>query len=172
MRLIYRREIMKKRFMAGLALCILALIQTPAQTAATPALRFEITIRQGLVSSPQNGRLFVIMNRSSQPEPRLTAGTTGIDASPILGRDINNFAPSVVAVIDERAARFPIQDLADLPAGDYFVQALFDSNIDLNSINSPGNLYSAPQKVHLDPARGAVVKLELTEKIPPEELPA
>jgi hypothetical protein len=163
---------MKKRFMAGLALVILALIQTPAQTAATPGLRFEVTIARGLISSPQNGRLFVIMSRSTKPEPRLTAGTTGLDAPPIFGRDIDNFAPPVVATIDERAARFPIQDFADLPAGDYFLQALFDTNIDLKSINSPGNLYSATQKVHLDPARGSVVKLELTEKIPPEELPA
>jgi hypothetical protein len=158
--------------MAGFALVILALIQTPAEPAATTALRFEITIARGMISSPQDGRLFVLMNRSGQPEPRLTAGTTGLDAPPVFARDVNNFAPGVVAVIDEKAVSFPVQDLAHLPEGDYFVQALFDSNIDLKSINSPGNLYSAVQKIRLDPAKGATVKIELTEKVPPEELPA
>src|SRR4029078_12264305 len=51
-------------------------------------------------------------------------------------------------------------------------QALFDSNIDLKSVNSPGNLYSAVQKARLDPASGATVKLELTSKLPAEQLPA
>src|SRR4029078_2377505 len=51
-------------------------------------------------------------------------------------------------------------------------QALFDSNIDLKSVNSPGNLYSAVQKARLDPASGGAVKLELTSKLPAEQLPA
>jgi hypothetical protein len=163
---------MKKRLIPGFALVILALIQTPPQTAAFASLRFEITVAQGLISSPQNGRLFVMMNQSSQPEPRLTATDTGTDAPPRLARDIDNFAPGVVGVIDEKAVAFPIEDLAHLPAGDYFVQAVFDSNIDLKSINAPGNLYSAAQKVRLDPSRGSTVKIELTQKVPPEELPA
>ena len=52
------------------------------------------------------------------------------------------------------------------------MQAVFDTNIDLKSVNAPGNLYSRAQKVSLDPAAGGVVKIELTEKVPPEELPA
>lgn len=163
---------MKKSFIFGLALATLALIQTPPQTAATASLRFEVTVAQGLISSPQNGRLFVLMNRSSRPEPRLTATVTGIQAPPRLARDINNFAPGVLGVIDDRAIAFPVEDLAHLPAGEYYVQAVFDSNVDLKSINSPGNLYSAVQKVSLDPAGGAAVKIELTQKVPPEELPA
>ncbi|HVG21238.1 MAG TPA: alpha/beta hydrolase-fold protein [Blastocatellia bacterium] len=163
---------MKKRLTLGVALAIFALIQTPPQTAATASLRFEITVARGLIASPQSGRLFVMMNRNAQPEPRLTATITGVDAPPRLGRDVGNFAPGVVGVIDENAAAFPIEDLAHLPAGDYFVQAVFDSNIDLKSVNAPGNLYSAVQKVRLDPARPATVKIELTQKVPPEQTPA
>ena len=33
----------------------------------------------------------------------------------------------------------------------------------------PGNLYSAPQKLTLDPARGFVAKFELTQTIPPAQ---
>lgn len=162
---------MKKRLLLGFALAALALIQAPAQTSATASLRFEITIAQGLISSAQSGRLFVMLNRSSQPEPRLTATIPGLDAPPRLARDINNFAPGMVGVIDEKAAAFPIEDLTHLAAGEYFTQAVFDSNIDLKSVNAPGNLYSAVQKIRLDPARPATVKIELTQKVPPEELP-
>ena len=113
-----------------------------------------------------------MLNSRSQPEPRQTVGNTGMDAPPVFARDINGFAHGSVGVIDNRAASFPIESLSELPAGDYFVQAVFDTNIDLKSVNAPGNLYSRPQKVHLDPASAGAVKIELTEKVAPEELPA
>jgi len=163
---------MKKRILLIIALAALALTDSRAQLASTASLRFEVTVAQGLISSPQNGRLFVIASRASSPEPRLGVGETGLDAPPMFARDVNNFAPGVAGVIDERAIAFPIEDLAHLPAGDYYVQALFDSNIDLKSVNAPGNLYSGVQKMRLDPARGQSVKIELTNKLPPEELPA
>lgn len=145
--------------------------KAPAQKAQSSALRFEVTVAHGLISSPQQGRLLVVMSSKSAPEPRLTIGQTGLDASPILARDIGNFAPGVIGTIDETCAAFPLDSLAHLPAGDYFVQALFDSNIDLKSLNAPGNLYSPPRKIHLDPARGEAVRIELTEKLPPEQMP-
>ncbi|HKP85351.1 MAG TPA: alpha/beta hydrolase-fold protein [Blastocatellia bacterium] len=163
---------MKKRLLFGVALVATALIQTPAEVASTGPLRFEITVAQGLISSPQNGRLFVFLSRTNLPEPRLQAGETGMNAAPVLARDVNGFAPGVTGVIDERAIAFPIEDLAHCAAGDYYVQALFDSNVDLKSVNAPGNLYSAVQKAHLDPALGGSVKIELTQKAPPEQLPA
>ena len=138
----------------------------------TARLRFEVTLTQGLVRSPQNGRLFVIIGASNQSEPRLSIGDTGQDAPPVLARDVKNFAPGSTARLDSSTAIFPIEDLSALPAGDYFVQALFDSNIDLKSVNAPGNLYSKVQKAHLDPASDRTIKIELTEKVPDETLPA
>ena len=162
---------MKKALTACAALIILASAQAASYKAQPSALKFEVTIAQGLISSPQSGRLFVVMSSKNVPEPRLTVGQTGLDASPMFGRDIGNFASGVTATIDETCAAFPINSLALLPPGDYFVQALFDSNIDLKSVNAPGNLYSAPRKIHLDPAHGETVKIELTEKIPSEQIP-
>jgi hypothetical protein len=89
----------------------------------------------------------------------------------MFARDVERFEAGAVGVVDQKAEAFPIKGLADLPAGDYFAQAVFDTNIDLKSINSPGNLYSKPQKITLDPARGGSVKLVLTEQVPPEQLP-
>ena len=94
-----------------------------------------------------------------------------MNATPILARDVKNFGLGITAAVDRTAAIFPIESLDVLPAGDYYVQALFDSNIDLKSVNAPGNLYSDIQRVHLDPRRGSTVKLELTKVIPPEQPP-
>jgi hypothetical protein len=161
---------MKTSHFLGAAVILLASLQTPATPQST-ALRFEVTIAGGLNSSPQNGRLFVVISSKSQPEPRLSVGQTGMDASRMVARDVKDFGPGVTGSLDETCAAFPVESLAGLAAGDYFVQALFDSNIDLKSVNAPGNLYSTPRKIHLDPARGATVKIELTEKVPPESLP-
>jgi hypothetical protein len=156
---------------AGAALLVFASIYAPAHKAQSSQLRFEVTIARGLTAAPENGRLFVVMSSKGQSEPRLTIGQTGLDASPVFARDIANFASGAIGTIDDKCAAFPIDNLARLPAGDYVIQALFDSNIDLKSLNAPGNLYSKAAKVHLDPAQGATVRIELTEKIPPEQLP-
>jgi hypothetical protein len=135
-------------------------------------LRFEIVAAPGLVGQSVRGRLFVILGRGSRPEPRWTVGETGLDAAPVLGRDVEDFGPESVGVIDEQAATFPISSLARLPAGDYVVQAVLDTNEDLKGLNAPGNLYSGVRKMHLDPAAGETVRIALTHAVPPETLPA
>jgi S-formylglutathione hydrolase FrmB len=126
----------------------------------------------GREGSARDGRLFVVLARTNNPEPRFMLGWTGLDAPQILARDLKGFAPGAVTVADASAFGFPITNLAEVPAGDYFAQALFDSNTDLRRTTAPGNLYSKPQKLHLDPAQGGNWRLELTEQVPAEQLPA
>jgi hypothetical protein len=141
---------------------------------ADPAtsLRFEVTVAKGLLPAPQDGRLLLVLDRKKRPEPRWTIGQTGMKAPPVLGRDVRQFTAGVTATIDRTAILFPLKHLADLPKGDYFVQAVFDTNRDLKLPNAPGNLHSEPLAVTIDPERGGTVKIELTRKIPAEELPA
>ena len=98
-------------------------------------------------------------------------GEAGADAIPVFACDVRDLGPGAVAVIDKTAESFPIRNLDSLPAGDYYVQALLHSNIDLKSLDAAGNRYSDVQRVHLDPGNGTTVKLELTRIIPPEQLP-
>jgi hypothetical protein len=137
----------------------------------TERLQFEVSVVPGLLQAPRDGRLIVVLGRAEKPEPRFSIGSTGMDAPPILGRDVRNFFPGVIATVDETAAIFPLESLWKLPARDYFVQAVFIHNEDLRLHDAPGNLYSPAKKVHLDPARGGRIQLELTAKIPPERLP-
>jgi hypothetical protein len=135
------------------------------------SLRFEITVAAGLLEKPQNGRLFMIIGKASQPEPRMMVGRTGMDAAPIFARDVLDFSAGKLGIIDQSCVAFPIDNLSKLPAGEYFIQALFDYNIDLKSVNAPNNLYSVVQRATLDPGKGGVIKIELTKKIPDEQLP-
>jgi hypothetical protein len=142
-----------------------------AEQSANPSLRFEVTMAKGLIEKPQNGRLFVTVSANRQPDPRILIGNPGRHVPPVFARDVNNFSSNSTGVIDSSAAAFPIDSLAELPAAEYYIQALFDSNIDLKSVNAPGNLYSEVLKANLDPKQGGIIKIELTQKLPPEELP-
>ena len=135
------------------------------------SLRFEVTVAKGLLEKGQNGRLFVTVSTSRQPDPRTLIGNTGMDVPPVFARDLENFSTGSTGIIDHSAAAFPLHSLPELPAGEYYIQALFDSNIDLKSVNAPGNLYSEVLKAQLDVKKGGVIKLELTQKIPTEQLP-
>jgi S-formylglutathione hydrolase FrmB len=151
--------------------CVVALSALAASTPQPAPWGFEVSLGKGLNPPNQNGRLFIILGSTNDPEPRLALGRTGLDAPEALARDVNAFAPGTVAVFDQTAFAYPVTNLSALPSGDYFAQALFDSNPDLRFPAAPGNTYSLPQKIHFDPAQGGSWKLELTQMIPPEQLP-
>jgi len=154
--------------------CLLLPIRSASQEEPPlrrPPLKFEVTAAPHLLERPETGRLFVVIADSAEPEPRLTIGTTGLNAPPVIARDVANFMPGVTGVLDRTSALFPIEQLSDLPPGEYSVQAVFDCNIDLKSVNAPGNLYSKVQNIRLDPLRDKSIRINLTEKLPPERLP-
>jgi hypothetical protein len=139
-----------------------------AQPGGTP-LRFEVSVADGLLPRPTDGRVFVVLGKDG--EPRRTIGKTDTDAPPCLGADGLAFTAGKKVILDAASAIYPLARLGDLPAGDYLVQAVFAWNRDLWLPNAPGNLFSQPRKVTLDPVRGGIVKLELTEAQPAEKLP-
>lgn len=161
----------------GLAALAIALIGAHAKAGGVTTLRFEVSVGDGLLKTPKDGRLLVVMGPKTAVEPWRNAVVTGPKAEPVLGRDVNQFKTGSVAIVDNKAAAFPIADLAHLPAGDYAVQAFFDWNPDLRipaypfSPPTPGTLYSDVRRVHLDPAQGGTVRLELTHEVPPETPP-
>ncbi len=148
--------------------CLFCLASTFTLMAAS--IRFEISLAKDLATNQQAGRLFVILGQTNNPNPRNALGRTGSDAPQAFARDVTSFSPDEPAIVDQTSLGFPLASFAALPAGDYSVQALFDSNRDLRSPASSGNLFSLAKTVHLDPARGEVVRLEINQQIPPEQL--
>lgn len=169
--------------LSPIAMATTAVALPPAEPWINP-LRFEVRLgrapgaaTKGLGQGPAQGqrpagRLLVVLGRAGTPEPRLAIGQTGMDASPVLGRDVDDLAPGTSILLDEHAAIFPIDSLRQLPAGNYSVQALLHINPDLNVPNAPGDLYSPAVAARIDPARGGTIQLELSQAVPDETLPA
>ncbi|HWE36544.1 MAG TPA: alpha/beta hydrolase-fold protein [Isosphaeraceae bacterium] len=152
------------------AMLLLALL-APAM-ADEPRLRFEVRAAEGKIEKPVDGRMLVLLGRPGRGEPRKTAGQTGLDATIVVGADAKGFGPGSAVVLDAACATFPIDKLDRLSAGTYDVQAVLHRNRDLLLLNAPGDLYSKARRLRVDPAEGGTIRLELTEEVPAERLPA
>jgi hypothetical protein len=150
--------------------------------------KFEVSFPASVHPQPITGRILLMIGRDAGKEPRLELGWPG-DAPPVFGIDVDQLKPGALAVIDAHSSGCPFASLNDLPAGDYFVQALLNVYTEFHRSDghtiwahmdqwegqqanrSPGNLYSQPQKLHVDPHAGIDFKLELTQVIPPVQIP-
>ncbi len=172
---------------AGIAVCLsLMLLRSGQATAANT--RFEITFPASLNAEPITGRLFVMISKSNRVEPRLQAGSYQASV-PFYGVDVDALKPGANAVIDSSTLGYQVESLSKLPAGEYYVQALLNVYTQVHRKDghtiwvhwdqwegqqwnrSPGNLVSEVQRVRLDPAAGFNIKLNLTKKLPPVEVP-
>ncbi|MGD8277125.1 MAG: alpha/beta hydrolase-fold protein [Gemmatimonadota bacterium] len=148
--------------------------------------RFRVRVDPAALNEPVTGRVYVMISRTNQREPRMQIGRTGV---PFFGHDVEKLAPGTFATIDGSELGFPVDAMADLPAGDYWVQGFVNRYSEFKRADghvvwmhddqwegqrwtrSPGNLYSDVQQVHLDPARGWNVELTASHVIPPVETP-
>jgi hypothetical protein len=164
-----------------------------AQPPVSP--RFEISFAPSAHAEAVTGRVYVAIARADATPPQAPAGRGGQGGGPIqqagptgnpmFGKNVDALKPGEAAVIDGSVFGHPLASLRDLPAGDYLVQAFvnvytrfpradghtvwlhMDQWEGQNWRRSPGNMFSAPMKVHVDPAAGAVIKLVCDQVIPP-----
>ncbi|HEY4659723.1 MAG TPA: hypothetical protein VIH11_09455, partial [Gemmatimonadaceae bacterium] len=94
----------------------------PGPSGRAPA-RFEITIPASVRANPTTGRAYVIITRDTTREPRAQVGRVG---APLFGRDFERLAPGQAAVVDGSDLGTPVADLADIPAGEYTLQAVIN----------------------------------------------
>ena len=159
----------------------------PPGTPGETSLRFEISFSAEISSEPLTGRMFLAIARTDDPEPRLQVGRYGV---PVYGVDFENLAPDTPVVIDATTLGWPIESLSDFPAGEYYVQAVLNKYTRFeradghvvwihndqwegqNWRRSPGNVVSPPERLRIDPAEGGRIGIEVTEIIPPIEVPA
>jgi hypothetical protein len=134
------------------------------------ALRFEVALDERFGERPLDGRLLIVLDARKTTAPWQQIGEMGMEADPILGRDVSAMKPSAAVTVDGSAVCFPLLHLNRLPRGEYHVQAILTVNRDLQRIDAPGNLFSKPALLLLDPARAGVVRLTLTERFREPEL--
>jgi hypothetical protein len=173
----------RRHFLCAFLFFILVFCAAPRAFAQTP-LQFTISFPASLRSQPLTGRLFVIITRTNQLEPRIQLLSEG--APPFFGKDVTNLQPGQDAIIDADVPGYPLRTLRDLPAGDYYVEALLNVYTEFHRADghdiwahldwigelptlAPGNPHSEFQKVHLDPARGFDVRLSMDKLISADE---
>ena len=146
-------------------------------------LRFGISFPDEHSRTPLDGRLLLLISTDDKAEPRFQI-TAGADTQLVFGIDVDGLAPGAEAVIDASAFGYPLRSLAELPRGEYFVQALLhryetfhradghvvklpmDRGEGQQWNSAPGNLISAPRRIVLDPAKAETVRLVLDREIP------
>ncbi len=157
--------------------------------AKSSKLRFEIGFPASQSAEALDGRVLLAISKEEKPEPRFLIDEEEPKSQQLFGIDVDGLKPGAAAVIDASALGYPVRSLDQLPAGDYYVQAVLNiyetfKRADGHTIKlppdrgegqqwmrKPGNLYSKSLKMHVDPAAGGVIRVSLTEKIPPIEPP-
>ncbi|MGA2259931.1 MAG: alpha/beta hydrolase-fold protein [Acidobacteriota bacterium] len=165
----------------------IAIFSHPAKTSAANS-RFEVSFPRALGQGPISGRIFVIISKNGQGEPRNQAGGYG-QSVPFFGMDVDAMKAEQNAEIDASVLGYPLKSLNEIPVGDYYVQAVMNVYTQVHRKDghtiwvhmdqwegqqwnrSPGNLLSEVQKVHLDPAAGFDVGLSFARKIPAVQVP-
>ncbi len=151
---------------------------------STSLLRFSIAFTKELSDQAQDGRLLIMLANNDKREPRFQVNE-GLQGQLVFGLDIEGLKPGEVIEVGENAYGFPFASLSEIPAGDYYVQALINryETFHLKSGHTvklppdqgegqqwhskPGNFYSNPVKVTLDPKVSSLTQLTIDQVIPP-----
>jgi hypothetical protein len=153
----------------------------PSSGHGSPA-RFSISFAASMSHEALDGRVYLLLSTDPSDEPRMQ-----IDDTPksqlIFGVDVDGLKPGQTVVVDEQADGYPIRSLRELPAGEYFVQAVLHRyetfrRSDGKTVKlpmdrgegqhwniAPGNLYSKPQKIVVG-AGGGEFKVVMDRVIP------
>lgn len=151
-------------------------------------LRFAVSFTSEKSKTPFDGRLLLMLSTNEEKEPRFQISDDQTTQQ-IFGIDVEGLAPGQTAFFDASVFGYPVKSLAEIKPGEYIVQALLHKyeTFDLATGHTvklpmdrgegqqwnraPGNLYSMPQKMMIDPAKNIVIKINLDQEIPPIEPP-
>jgi hypothetical protein len=144
---------------------------------------FSVTFPASLSGTPVDGRVLFLLSTNDSQEPRME-----IDDTPrtqmVFGVTVDGLKPGQPVAITPTADGYPIRSIADVPPGDYTVQAVLNLYQTFHRADgvtiklapdrgegqhwnlAPGNLYSSPRKVHIGPG-AAPVNVTLDKIIPP-----
>jgi len=157
-----------------------------ATPAADQAVSFFVSFPAARSSVPLDGRIILLLSRDLTREPRTHVGPDEPLTVPYMfGRDVDGLAAGRAVVFDDGAFGWPAARISELPAGEYLVQAVLnryetfhmgdgrvlklppDKGEGQQWAIKPGNLYSLPVRVHIDPLHPVRTNLVLDQEIGP-----
>jgi len=119
-------------------------------------------------------------------EPRFQVASWS-ESQPMFAINVESLMSGESATFDANTPGYPVENIAELPEGEYYVQGMLHRYTTFNRADehtvklpmdqwegqnwriSPGNLYTPVRKVHVDPSEDETLRLRLTERIPPFE---
>ncbi len=147
-------------------------------------LRFGISFPEDLSAEALDGRVLLMISNDPSREPRFQI-SNGLDTQLIFGIDVEGWKPGETAVIDGDVFGYPLTSIGDIPPGSYQVQALVNRYETFNLVDGrvlklppdkgegqkwnfkPGNFYSTPLEVQIDPSKNTMISLSMDQEIPP-----
>jgi Putative esterase len=148
--------------------------------------RVLVTLDRSTGSNPRDGRLILVVSKDTNGEPRMQV-VWGITTQQIFGKDVDSWKPGDTVEMTADTPGDPLRTLADLRPGSYNVQAVLNVYETFHRADghllklhadhgegqqwneSPGNLYSKPQRININ--ESSVVEVRLTETIPAIDSP-
>jgi hypothetical protein len=182
----------RRRIASGLAVALVLGVAMAACQRRAP-LKFSVVVPKARRAAAVDGRLLLLLSTNPKGEPRLemreprqqiSADKNAKQTFQLFGVDVDGLAPDTKAIIDDGALGFPAESLAQVPPGDYTVQAVLNvyetyRRKDGHTVKlpadhwegqvwrtKPGNLYSEPRRMRIDPASGGTVAISLDKEIP------
>jgi hypothetical protein len=180
------KKLLKGMVVAGLILVFFLPQGCRPGAESETRLRFEVMFPEEAHAQAITGRVFLILTTSERREPRFQVSPYGV---PFFGLDTKDLNPGEAVVIDATVPGYPLERLADVPPGEYYAQGFITiytefQRADGHSLwmhkdqwegqhwnRSPGNLYSAVQKVTIDHQEAQTISLNCSEAIPPVTVP-
>jgi hypothetical protein len=166
-------------------ICLITLSLT-AETNLQSGLKFAISFTPETHPEPITGRVYAIITKSKNGEPRFQVGTHGV---PFFGKDIEALRPGEAVLIDDNVLGYPLENMKDIPPGEYYIQGFVNVYTEFKRSDghtiwlhndqwegqhwyrSPGNIISKVVKVNVDPSEGKNIEIICDDVIPPLEIP-
>jgi hypothetical protein len=159
---------------------VLATLAFSSLIAASP--RFSVSFPAERSAKPVDGRILLCLSTDPSDEPRNQINDTP-RSQIVFGMDVDGLNPGQAVTLDEKAFGYPIRSLADVPPGEYYVQAVLNRyetfhlanghTVKLHPDNgegqhwnlTPGNFYNKPQELMI--GADSSISLSLAQEIPP-----
>ncbi len=152
---------------------------------------FQVSVDADLIDTDTlQGRVLIMLSKKMDAEPRFQIND-GPKTQLIFGADVEHWHPATDYIFTSDSYGYPIENLKDIPPGNYQIQVLInryeyfhkgDGNMVLLPPDKgegqkwnrkPGNLYSTPKMIRIDPSSNNSIEIFadqiIPEVIPPED---
>ena len=147
-------------------------------------IKFSLSFEESSSNETLDGRMLLMISADSTNEPRFQINDNE-NTQLIYGINIENMNAGEQAIIDASVFGYPLKSIGQIPAGYYWIQGLLnkyetfhlsdgrvlslppDKGEGQQWNKKPGNLYSTPTKVYIDPSAEQTINILLDREIPP-----